>query len=211
MIEKEHCQTLSFEQPVTLPGCQTTYIANKACYGQCNSGISNAFNGSQSIMTCRTCYPTKMVNKTVSLQCDGNKVQNVIVGIVLFCQCRRKKCPNTVNEVTEAPKKAPTLRPPANEWFRHQMRKLRKRCRAINHHGARAICLELLKTQRKKCRKLKIRRDQRKCLDEVKQYLKKHKKERDIESGNVRRNPLDEVDNVRSRTFLGTVKERLFQ
>jgi len=97
-FENENCKTYSMNQSVSAPGCQKKYIENKACYGQCYSK-SGIIGG---LITCKACWPTKIHNKNVALDCDNGQKKIVKVAIVMYCQCRQRRCPSNINKIAVA-------------------------------------------------------------------------------------------------------------
>uniref|UniRef100_A0A7M5XCJ0 CTCK domain-containing protein n=1 Tax=Clytia hemisphaerica TaxID=252671 RepID=A0A7M5XCJ0_9CNID len=90
----EWCQTRKMTTEISYPGCETEYIKNNYCYGQCNSYYlpsalpENRINGGRPTFLCHVCAPSKMRLKKVFLNCPKlNKRKRRRVEIVEECRC----------------------------------------------------------------------------------------------------------------------------
>lgn len=157
---REFCKTMKYNYSVTSEGCETKYIDNNACYGQCLSEYNTGY------MTCKACWPTDLRERNVTLKCKNNVMKIKTVKIVMFCQCTRRKCPeempgygqNTVQSTAQPV--APTTEQ-LREVIRKVLRRRRRRCKE-KRSSAKRRCLRKFKECKRKLRGLLSNNERRK-------------------------------------------------
>lgn len=178
VIEGETCVTYDFLQNVTAVGCETKEVNTKACFGQCRSGILSEVRNGITMMSCKSCWPTKLRTEKVALKCGGNRIANVNVSVVMYCQCTQRRCPTKSayekNEVSQA----------AKNMMDKTLKKLRRR----------------KKNRRRKCRRLTDLKAKERCMLKIREIKRKIEESKSKKTSNG--SPFTE--NVkRKRTFIG--------
>lgn len=180
VIEGETCLTYDFYQNVTAAGCEAKYVNTKACYGQCKSGILSGDRNGNTMMSCKSCWPTKLRTEKVALKCEGNRIENVNVSVVMYCQCTQRRCPTKSgyekNEVSQE-----------EVMITKALKKLRRR----------------LKNRRRKCKKFDRLTDlkaKERCMLKIKEIKRKIEELKSRKSNSE--NPRMFFKNVRKRTFI---------
>ena len=176
VIEGETCLTYDFYQNVTEMGCEAKRVNTKACYGQCKSGILSGSRNGNTMMSCKSCWPTKLRTEKVALKCEGNRIAHVNVSVVMYCQCTQRRCPTKSgyekNEVSK------------EEIVTKTLKKLRRR----------------LKNRRRKCRRLTDFKSKERCMMKIREIKRKIE---EIKSEKMNLKVLHPFENVkRKRTFI---------
>ena len=89
--EDGFCDAKLFRQPVPSDGCETKFIENAFCYGQCSSTYSYLTNTITNI-NCSACQPELVSKHIVKLTCDGGKLKAIEVDKVESCRCIKRVC-----------------------------------------------------------------------------------------------------------------------
>ena len=92
-VNNGRCNTINYNQVVSLPGCKDRIIANKYCHGQCVSGYVPEY-GQNGLYTCSTCQPVNASIRLVELECEGQNVNTTKVEIFNRCECILNNCYN---------------------------------------------------------------------------------------------------------------------
>ena len=93
--KKENCHSQVVTQSVIIPGCNTKFVKNRYCYGQCNSVYVPQMHSN--FKNCKACVPDKLVLKQIKIKCPG-KIKNEAtyiyrnVTLVKNCLCQDVLC-----------------------------------------------------------------------------------------------------------------------
>ena len=159
VIEGETCITYDFHQNVTKEGCESKNINTKACFGQCKSGIvSGAGN---TMMSCKSCWPTKLRTRVVNLRCHAGPDIQVEVVEVMYCQCTQRRCPTKSgyekNEIVLPASTTKSATESPVEKLRRRLKKRRRRCRSVDHNNTKAKerCVRKIREIKRKLKETK--------------------------------------------------------
>ena len=92
-LRRDWCKTQPLIQRVGQPGCLSTTVLNRFCYGQCNSFFipKNQQTGQQggAFKSCAVCQPKKVTWALVTLKCPSlvPNIRRRRVQIVQQCRC----------------------------------------------------------------------------------------------------------------------------
>ena len=85
------CYPKLYRQPVSSDGCETIFIENKLCYGQCSSTYSSLIN-IKTTFNCSICQPEYISKFFVKLKCSKEKFKIVEIGKIESCRCMKSTC-----------------------------------------------------------------------------------------------------------------------
>ena len=90
-LRGDWCKTQPLKQVIQEPGCISRTIANRFCYGQCNSFFipKQASSYNEAFKSCSFCKPFRMSYITVTLRCPGQNptIKRKRVQRVKKCRC----------------------------------------------------------------------------------------------------------------------------
>ena len=85
------CRAQDISHMIDHEGCTSLKIQNKFCIGQCFSYTSPDIMPRESdlrLRYCDSCQPTKKTWQKVQLKCEGDKIVEKLVEIILECKCK---------------------------------------------------------------------------------------------------------------------------
>lgn len=90
-LRGDWCKTQPLKQRIEEPGCIPRTIANRFCYGQCNSFFipKQAASYNEAFKSCSFCKPFRVNHITVTLRCPGQNppIKRKRVPRVKRCRC----------------------------------------------------------------------------------------------------------------------------
>lgn len=89
--EDGFCYKKLFTQPVSSDGCETTFVENALCYGQCSSTFSY-LTTNEAYINCSVCQPEQESKILVKLRCKEGKINIIEVNKVESCRCMKYNC-----------------------------------------------------------------------------------------------------------------------
>ena len=85
------CYSKLFRQPVSSDGCETIFVENKLCYGQCSSTYSSSIN-IKTTFNCSLCQPEHISKFLVKLTCSKDKFKIEEIEKIESCRCTKSTC-----------------------------------------------------------------------------------------------------------------------
>ena len=85
------CYPKLYRQPMSSDGCETIFIENKLCYGQCSSTYSSFIN-IKTTFNCSLCQPEHISKFIVKLTCSRETFRIVEIGKIESCGCTKSSC-----------------------------------------------------------------------------------------------------------------------
>lgn len=149
----DFCDTLPFNQTISADGCETKYMENNLCYGQCNSKYTPDFK--TGYIKCAACRPTNPTVRKITLKCKYGTKKVLDVQYFEFCQCLHRSC-RKINKVNA---------------LSHLLTIRRGQAPGKRLKGRRAS------TRRRRCRK-KRGKKKKTCLERWRQDKKREKRRR---------------------------------
>ena len=89
--EDGFCYKKLFTQPVSSDGCETTFVENAFCRGQCRSAFSY-LTTNEAYINCSVCQPEHESKILVKVRCNEGKISIIEVGKVESCRCMLYNC-----------------------------------------------------------------------------------------------------------------------
>ena len=94
------CYPKLYRQPVSSDRCETIFIENKPCYGQCSSTYSSLIN-IKTTFNCSLCQPEHISKFLVKLTCSRETFKIVEIGKIESCGCTKSSCKFLSHETSD--------------------------------------------------------------------------------------------------------------